>query len=105
MLSLQKLKRVNIMIKMKQIDKEQLVDELMDLYEDRHNENGWNNNDAFDVACWFLGDMIVQLEADHLIPREELQRRIKQKLDGYVDDVFQQIEKNDHGIVKSRIKK
>lgn len=79
----------------KQIDKEQLVEELMDLYEDRHDDNGWNQNDAFDVACWFLGDMITKLEADHLIPRDELQRRIKQKLGWWVDDVFQQIEKND----------
>jgi len=93
------------MAKDKQKDKEQFVEELMDLYEDRHEENGWNQNDAFDVACWFLGSMIMKLESDHLIPREELQRRIKQKLDGWVDDVFQQIERNDHGIVRFKIKK
>lgn len=89
------------MAKDKQKDKEQLVEELMDLYEDRHNEKSWSNNDAFDVACWFLGDMIISIEADHLIPREELQLRIKKKLDG----IFQQIEKNDHGIVKFNLKK
>lgn len=81
------------MAKNKQKDKEQLVDKLIDLYVDRHDENGWNNNDAFDVACWFLGEMIMSIEADHIIPREELQLRIKQKLDWWVDEVFQQIEK------------
>ena len=38
------------MAKDKQKEKEQLVEEMMDLYEDRHDENGWNHNDAFDVA-------------------------------------------------------
>jgi hypothetical protein len=55
------------MAKDKQKDKEQLVEELMDLYEDSHDENGWNQNDAFDVACWFIGDVkqqITQLESD-----------------------------------------
>lgn len=93
------------MAKDKQKEKEQLVEELMDLYEDTHDENGWNDNDAFDVACWFLGDMIMKLESAHLIPRDELQRRIKLKLDGWVDDVFQQIERNDHGIVRFKINK
>lgn len=88
-------RNLNIMTTKKQIDKEQFVEKLMDLYEDSHDENGWNQNDAFDVACWFLGDMIMLLEADHLIPRDELQRRIKQKLGWWVDDIFQQIEKND----------
>lgn len=83
------------MAKDKQKDKEQFVERLMDLYEDSHNENGWNNNDAFDVACWFLGDMIMSIEADHLIPREELQLSIKQKLGWWVDYVFQEIEKKD----------
>lgn len=89
----------------KQKEKEQLVEELMDSYEDSYFENGWNPNDTFDVACWFLGDMIMKLEADHIIPREELQQRIKQKLDEWVDNVFQQIERKDHGIVKIEIKK
>ena len=81
------------MVKDKKKDKMQLVEKMMDLYEDKHNENDWNNNDAFDVACWFLGDMIMSIEADHLIPRDELQQRIKHKLNVWVDDIFQQIEK------------
>ena len=81
------------MAKDKKKDKMQLVEKMMDLYEDKHNENDWNNNDAFDVACWFLGDMIMSIEADHLIPRDELQQRIKHKLNVWVDDIFQQIEK------------
>jgi hypothetical protein len=84
------------MAKDKKKDKMQLVEKMMDLYEDKHNENDWNNNDAFDVACWFLGDMIMSIEADHLIPRDELQQRIKHNLNGWVGDVFQQIEENDH---------
>lgn len=83
------------MAKDKYDDKEQLVEEMVRMYEDRHNANYWNNNDTFDVACWFLGVMIMSIEEDHLIPREELKQRIKQKLDVYVDGVFQQIEKHE----------
>jgi hypothetical protein len=90
------------MAKDKYKDKEQLVDEMMKMYEDRHNKKWWNNNDAFDVACWFLGVMIMSIEEDHLIPREELQQRIKQRLDELVDKVFQQIEDLEKDSQKSK---
>jgi hypothetical protein len=51
------------MAKDKQKDKEHLVEELMDLYEDRHDENGWNNNDRF-----ILSDRLAVSSADGLRP-------------------------------------
>jgi len=79
------------MTKDKHDDKVKLVQSLIDRYDKAHNKNEWNENDTFDVSCWFLGDMILRLCEAHIIPEEELKERIKKKLIEHVDDVFEQI--------------
>lgn len=73
-------------------NKVKLVDELLDRYFKEYDKNEWNGNDAFDVACWFLGEIIIRLCEANIIPEEELKERIKAKLIEYVDDVFKQID-------------
>ena len=73
-------------------NKVKLVDELLDRYVKEHNKNEWNENDTFDIACWFLGEIIIRLCEANIIPEEELKERIKTNLIEYVDGVFKQIE-------------
>lgn len=81
------------MVKDKRKEKLKLVDDLIKLYVNKHNKNKWNENDAFDVACWFLGEIIVMIWEAHIIPEDELHERMKKKLNEYVDDVFEEISK------------
>ena len=81
------------MVKDKRKEKLKLVDDLIKLYVNKHNKNKWNENDAFDVACWFLGVNIVRMWEAHIIPEDELQVRMKKKLNEFVDDVFEEISK------------
>ena len=73
-------------------NKVKLVDELLDRYLKEYDKNEWNENDTFDVACWFFGRIIIRLYEANIIPEEELKERLKAKLIEYVDDVFKQIE-------------
>ena len=81
------------MAKDKHDDKIKLVHNLIDMYVKEHNKNKWNENDTFDVACWFLGEIILRLCEAHIIPEEELKERIKTILIEHVDNVFEQISK------------
>lgn len=81
------------MAKDKHEEKLKLVGDLIKLYVNKHNKNKWNENDAFDVACWFLGEIIVRMWEAHIIPEDELYERIKKKLNEFVDDVFEEISK------------
>mgnify|MGYP006916175193 CR=1 FL=1 len=76
----------------KRQDKEKLVDDLIDMYAGKAEECNWNQNDAFDVACWFLGDMVMTIAEDKLIPLYELRKRVKKKTADWLDEVFSQIE-------------
>lgn len=81
------------MAKDKHEEKVKLVDDLIKLYVNKHNKNKWNENDTFDVACWFLGEIIVRVWEAHIIPEDELHERMKKKLNEYVDEVFEEISK------------
>lgn len=72
-------------------DKVKLVEKLLNLYDKTHNRNMWNENDTFDVLCWFAGDLIVRIAEADIIPEDELKERIKAKFNEHVDDVFAQI--------------
>lgn len=76
----------------KQQDKGKFVETLMDMYEEKAQESEWNPNDAFDVACWFLGDMVLSLADKKIIPLDELRKRVKEKTADWLDDVFSQID-------------
>lgn len=72
-------------------DKVKFVGKLLNLYDKTHNRNKWNENDMFDVLCWFAGELIVRIAEAHIIPEDELKERIKAKFNEQVDEVFEQI--------------
>ena len=85
-------KILGTMKKDKHDDKVKLVEKLMGMYVKKHNKNLWNENDMFDVCCWFVGEMILKICDAQIIPIEELHERINKKLIEHVDDVFEQIQ-------------
>lgn len=76
---------------LKRIEKEKLLERLLSLYDNKAEECQWNPNDAFDMACWFLGEIIVTLAKQEIIPIDELHKRTKRKTAELIDDVFRQI--------------
>lgn len=80
-----------IIMEKKKLDKIKLVNKFVSLYVDNHNKKLWNENDTFDVMCWFAGELIVKIYESHIIPTDELHKRMKDKLTEWIDDVFEQI--------------
>lgn len=81
------------MAKDKREEKLKLVVDLIEIYVNKKNKKKWNENDTFDVACWFLGVIIVMIWEAHIIPEDVLHERIKKKLNEFVDDVFEELSK------------
>lgn len=79
----------------KKEDKEKLVEKFFEQYIKTHDKYMWNENDMFDVACWFMGDIIVAISNANIIPREKLHTRIKNKVVEWIDDVFKQLKERE----------
>ena len=80
-----------MMYKKKYNEKVELVNEMLEMYNTRHEEKGWNENDTFDVACWFFDKVVSGLCKADIIPKEELHFRIKKKISEQVDYVFENL--------------
>lgn len=75
----------------KKQEKEKLVEKYFDMFRNRQEKKGWDANDLFDVAYWFVEETIYTLADMDIIPKEDLQERIKYHLDKLVEDVFRHI--------------
>ena len=72
-------------------DKILLTQELVSELAERASKKCWKPADVFDVGCWFLADVIGMVSEHRLVSIDELQRRTKEKLSDYLDDVFDNI--------------
>ena len=71
--------------------KEKFVQHLIDLYVKKQDKEDWNLNDSFDIACWFWSEMVARIADNHIVPHDELHKRVKRIMKDCVEDVFQQI--------------
>ena len=71
--------------------KEEFVQELIDLYVSKQDEENWNLNDGFHVTMWFLQGMIARIADNHIVPLNELHRRITKLVHEQIEDTFRQL--------------
>lgn len=71
--------------------KEEFVQELIDLYVSKQDEENWNLNDGFHVTMWFLQGMIARIADNHIVPLDELHRRITKLVHEQIEDTFRQL--------------
>ena len=74
--------------------KEEFVQELIDLYVSKQDEENWNLNDGFHVTMWFLQGMIARIADNHIVPLDELHRRITKLVHEQIEDTFSQLKEN-----------
>lgn len=75
--------------------KEEFVQELIDLYVNKQDEENWNLNDGFHVTMWFLQGMIARIADNHIVPLDELHRRITKIVQEDIDYLFKQLKENE----------
>mgnify|MGYP003309790759 CR=1 FL=1 len=78
----------------KQNVKEEFVQELIDSYVSKQDEENWNLNDGFHVTLWFLQGMIARIADNHIVPLDELHRRVTKLVQEQIEDTFQQLKEN-----------
>ena len=71
--------------------KEEFVQELIDLYVSKQDEENWNLNDGFHVTMWFLQGMIARIADNHIVPLDELHRRVTKHVQEEIDYLFKQL--------------
>ena len=71
--------------------KEEFVQELIDSYVNKQDEENWNLNDGFHVTLWFLQGMIARIADNHIVPLDELHRRVTKLVQEQIEDTFQQL--------------
>lgn len=74
--------------------KEKVVQELIDLYVSRQDEENWNLNDGWHVTMWFLQGMIARLADNHIVPLDELYRKVTEHVQEQIEDTFRQLKEN-----------
>ena len=74
--------------------KEDFVQELIDLYVSKQDEENWNLNDGFHVTMWFLQGMIARIADNHIVPIDELHRRVTKLVQEEIDYTFKQLKEN-----------
>ena len=74
--------------------KEEFVQELIDLYVSKQDEENWNLNDGFHVTMWFLQGMIARIADNHIVSLDELHRRITKLVQEQIEDTFRQLKEN-----------
>ena len=74
--------------------KEDFVQELIDLYVSKQDEENWNLNDGFHVTLWFLQGMIARIADNRIVPLDELHRRITKLVQEQIEDTFRQLKEN-----------
>lgn len=75
--------------------KEDFVQELIDLYVSKQDEENWNLNDGFHVTMWFLQGMIARIADNHIVPLDELHRRVTKIVQEEIDYLFKQLKENE----------
>ena len=75
--------------------KEEFVQELIDLYVNKQDEENWNLNDGFHVTMWFLIGMIARIADNHIVPLDELHRRVTKHVQEEIDYLFKQLKENE----------
>ena len=75
--------------------KEEFVQELIDLYVSKQDEENWNLNDGFHVTMWFLQGMIARIADNHIVPLDELHRRVTKLVQEEIDYLFKQLKENE----------
>ena len=78
----------------KQKVKLEFVQELIDSYVNKQDEENWNLNDGFHVTLWFLQGMIARIADNHIVPLDELHRRVTKLVQEQIEDTFQQLKEN-----------
>jgi len=71
--------------------KSEFVQELIDSYVNKQDEENWNLNDGFHVTLWFLQGMIARIADNHIVPLDELHRRVTKLVQEQIEDTFQQL--------------
>ena len=74
--------------------KHDFVQELIDLYVSKQDEENWNLNDGFHVTLWFLQGMIARIADNHIVPIDELHRRVTKLVQEEIDYTFKQLKEN-----------
>ena len=74
--------------------KEDFVQELIDLYVSKQDEENWNLNDGFHVTMRFLQGMIARIADNHIVPIDELHRRVTKLVQEEIDYTFKQLKEN-----------
>ena len=74
--------------------KSEFVQELIDSYVNKQDEENWNLNDGFHVTLWFLQGMIARIADNHIVPLDELHRRVTKLVQEQIEDTFQQLKEN-----------
>ena len=54
----------------------------------------WNLNDGFHVTLWFLQGMIARIADNHIVPIDELHRRVTKLVQEEIDYTFKQLKEN-----------
>ena len=75
--------------------KKEFVQELIDLYVNKQDEENWNLNDAFHVTMCFLTGMIARIADNHIVPHDELHRRVTKLVQEEIDYLFKQLKENE----------
>ena len=75
--------------------KKEFVQELIDLYVNKQDDENWNLNDAFHVTMWFLQGMIARISDNHIMPLDELHRRVTKLVQEEIDYLFKQLKENE----------
>ena len=75
--------------------KSNFVQELIDLYVSKQDEENWNLNDGFHVTMWFFQGMIARIaEKQHIVPIDELHRRVTKLVQEEIEYTFKQLKEN-----------
>ena len=74
--------------------KHDFVQELIDLYVSKQDEENWNLNDGFHVPMWFLQGMIARIADNHIVQIDELHRRVTKLVQEEIDYTFKQLKEN-----------
>ena len=74
--------------------KQDFVQELIDLYVSKQYEENWNLNDGFHVTMWFFQGMIARIAEKHIVPIDELHRRVTKLVQEEIDYTFKQLKEN-----------
>lgn len=74
--------------------KEKVVQELIDLFVSRQDEENWGLNDGWHVTLWFLQGIIARIADNHIVPLDELHRKVTEHVQEQIEDTFRQLKEN-----------